>query len=591
MKRLQELSKGLSTAKRFSTELAGELRGLALVTTLALTVVAFELLRPWPIQWIFDNALDPRAQTVRDPAFYIWTGAGAALVFTAGRALTEYVGTLRITAIGHTFTRNLRLRIFAHLSELSPRFHARHKSGDLLMRLMGDVPMVRTMVVDSSVALGTRVVQVVGTIAVMMLVDIQLTAILLGLVPLALLVVRILSVRLTIAVRKQRRKEGELADFLHEAIAGNTLVQSLGGTSHTVRRFARNNRRSARAGLKTARVAARMSASVEGFVAVALATTLAAGGMRVVDGVLTPGELLVFLSYVRGLMKPVRSASKQMAKIARGTACGERILEVLDEAPEVCSADGLQPAPERPRSLVFDHVHFAYEPEQPVLTDVNVEFERGAVTALLGKNGVGKSTLTSLAVRLLDPDAGRVLLDGRDLRELDLDSLRARFGLSMQNVVLFGETLRENLLLARPHASDDDLAAALVDAGADEFVFDLPDGLDTILGAGGVGLSGGQARRVSLARTLLRDAPILIVDEPFGGLDRRAAERVMDALQSRAAEQLVIVITHETRRLELFDRIAFLPARGGVRSGLHAELLQSCDAYAALCGKPLAVGG
>lgn len=553
-KLLERWSRAYRVARRFSGELRAEQRRLFGAVVLLLGVVALELLRPWPLQWLIDHVLLDSAD-MRSEARAVWIAAGVMLGILVGRALLDYAATLLVTSIGHGVARAIRLRVFKHLVDLSPAFHARHKSGDLIVRLMGDVPMVKDMLVDGSVQLFVRIAQVVGTVAVMTALDARLTLIALGPVPVILVVVRFLSERLRVATKKQRRKEGELADYLHEAVSATTLVQSLGRERHVVRRFARSNRKTARAGLKAARAAAGLGASVEALLGLGFAAALAFGSLRVLDGALTTGELVAFLSLLRSLSKPVRSAGKNQARIAKGTACGERLLGVLDEAVELRRVPGRRAAPEAPRELAFERVSFRYPDGGKALDGLDVVFRRGELTALVGPNGAGKSTLAALALRIHDPRDGRVTLDGVGLPEYDLDGLRERFGLAMQQNVLFGESVAENLLLGRPEASEEELWGALEAAGVADVVRGMPEGLDTTLGAAGVGLSGGQARRVCLARALLRGAPILIVDEPLSGLDSAAATAVAATLRAYSRERIVIVITHELERLGEFDRV------------------------------------
>ncbi|MEE8466959.1 MAG: ABC transporter transmembrane domain-containing protein, partial [Planctomycetota bacterium] len=329
MKALRRLSKAARVARRLGPHLDGQRRPLALAGALSLGAVALEILRPWPLKWIFDGALVPTGEPAYEASFVIWVGAAAALTIALARTAFQYFATMRLTAVGHSVTRSLRLQLFGHLAELDPGFHAEHKSGDLLVRLMGDVPMVRTMLVESRVTLITRSILAVATVAVMIWLDPLMTVLVLALLPLVFTVVRLLSRSIAVAVRKQRKKEGALADFLQESLLATDVIQSLGGTDQTVRRFARGNRTSARAEMKAARAAARLTAFVESSIGLATAGTLVLGARRVAHGQLTPGELLVFLSYVRSLSKPSRATAKQMIKVAKGTACGERILSIL----------------------------------------------------------------------------------------------------------------------------------------------------------------------------------------------------------------------------------------------------------------------
>ena len=579
MKALLHRFPALAVASRFRGELGAHRFKLAAIGAASLGVAGLELLRPWTIQWVFDGALIPTGEPPREPFFYIWTGAAAAALIALLRAGLQYRRSVSLAGVGHGVTRSLRYRLFDHLSRLSPTFHARHKSGDLLVRLMGDAPMLSGMLVESSVELVTRVLLVVGTLAVLLAVDPVLTLVLAAVLPLFALVVRWMSGHLTAAVHKQRKKEGHLADFLHEAVAGVQAIQALGRVDHVVHRFARGNRRSARAGLKATRLAARLSAFVESGLGLAVASALLLGSLRVAQGHLTAGELLVFLSYVRSLLKPVRAASKHAERIAKGTACGQRILTVLDEGVAVRAEAHLPPAPPRPRSLRYEDVHFAYGADAPALAGFDGEVRAGELTALVGRSGAGKSTAVALAVRLHDPDSGRVLLDGTPVRELELGSLRERFGVCLQETTLFGESVRENLLLGRPEAGDGELWEALAGAALAERIDALPDGLDTRLGSAGAGLSGGERRRLSLARSLLRRSPILIADEPFAGLDAESAAGVRRTLRAYARDAVVLVISHDAARLDGFDRILFVDRGRVVDAGTHGELLERCELY------------
>lgn len=301
----------LGVGRRFAPELGphrGPLLSIAILTSLA---IATELLRPWPIQWIFDNALAPAAGEPRHAlSFVLWTGLGAAVAITLLRAALDYSGTLLTHRVGQSVARGLRARVFAHLTRLSPLYHARQKSGDLLVRLMGDVPMVRTMLVDSSIGLATRTVMVVCTLSVMLWMDWLLTCAMLLVVPVFLLALALLSRRMTEVAHKQRKKEGRLADYIQEAIGATPVIQSLGRSEHVVERFSQTNRAQARAELKASRLSARMSATVEMLFGVATAIALGLGSWRVHAGELSPGELLAYLAYVRSLLKPARTYAR-----------------------------------------------------------------------------------------------------------------------------------------------------------------------------------------------------------------------------------------------------------------------------------------
>lgn len=574
----------LQVWRRFAPLLLGHRCSMAAVLVASLAVAALEVIRPWTIAWLFDEALLPATTPRYEPEFVLWTSVAALLGIVGLRIAIDYLKTTTVVAVGHSVTRKLRHELFGHLIQLGPGFHHAHKSGDLLVRLMGDVPMLKSMMVDSTVELFSRVLLIATVLGVMFWKDTELTITLCIAVPAFVLVVRWIASRITIAVRKQRRKEGQLADYLHEAIAGSDAIQSLGRSDHVVHEFARSNRRSVRAGMKVAKLSARLGASVESMIVLATAVTLYLGGARVLEGRLSPGELLVFLSYVRSLLKPIRAASKHSERISKGTACGERIAAVLDASVEVTEKRDAQVAPKQIRSLSFEGVSHSYAGSR-ALNDINVEFQSGGLTGLYGASGAGKSTLAALTVRLFDPSEGVVRINGIDLRSLRVASLRERIGLCLQENILFGETIAENLALGEPESSREDMWRALEEAGAASFVRSLEDGIDTVLGSQGKGLSGGERRRLVLARTFLRKAPVLIVDEPFSGLDREAATKVRDTLSQYAQDRLVIVIAHEREHLSALDRVVFLESGNLTGEGTHDELLSKNERYRSMIGQ------
>ncbi|MCK6444760.1 MAG: ABC transporter ATP-binding protein/permease [Planctomycetes bacterium] len=568
--------------RRFLPQLAPQRWRVALALGCGTASTALELLRPWPLTWIVDYALTPGQGTPGDATRVVLSGAGAYLGISIVRAVCDYFAIVTTAKANQELARALRYQLFSHLVALSPAFHARNKSGDLLVRLMGDVQLVAGMMTETLVELAQRSLLVLGTLVMLFWIDPLLTASLLVIAPLLFVAVTYVGRHITSAVRKQRRKEGELADYMYEAIASTPLIQSLGRGPDTVRRFARSNRTNSRAGLKTAKWAARLAGSVEVALGLAVAIALAVGAWRVLDGAYTAGTLLVFVAYVRSIAKPVRAGSRGSERMSKGAACGERVLKVLDQAIQVRSPAEPVPTPAAPKVLAFEGVHFSYGTSsgaRAALERFDARFERGQFVGVVGRSGAGKSTFACLALRLFDPDQGRVTLDGIPLDRFDVGALRARFGLCMQETTLFGDTLRENLLLGDPEATEEALWRALEDAAADEFVRALPRGLDTPLGSGGTGLSGGQRRRITLARTLLRRAPILIVDEPFNGLDRRAIERVRATLAEYAKQAIVLVITHDRDDLAHFGRVVFLDGGRVVADGRHQELLREHTLY------------
>lgn len=598
---LHRWSHSYRIASRFFVDLRGFRGTIALILLLSVVLASFEVLRPWTMQWVVDYAFKGKAMQLGiggpltldfrlGPVQVIWLSGATLILISVGSAILGYAKEILLATTSSSVTRAMRYRIFAYMTRLSPGFHARHKSGDLLVRLMGDASMVTGMLIDTSLDVMQRSLVVIATVWIMLAKDWRLTLAMGIAVPILIVFVRLISGRIRTAVRKAREKEGDLADYLHEAIAATETIQSLGGGEQVVRRFARSNRRSARAGVKAGRLAARLSGLVESTLGTTAAIVMVLAAYRVLhatdlaaasgvanadpaDYGMSVGTFIVFFSYVRSLMKPLRTTSKNAARISKGTACGERILAVLDATDMVESAPGAVPAPEAPKELTFVDVGYSYQEGVAALAGFSATFRRGELSALVGRSGAGKSTIAALAMRLFDPMEGMVALDGTSLRDFDLSSMRARMGLAQQRTAFFGESMRENMLLASPEATDEEIWAALEQAGAASFVASLPERLDAKLGSNGVGLSGGQQSRLSLARTLLRCSPILIVDEPFAGLDLAAARRVADTLKKLAQDRILVVIAHDLECLDAYDHIVFIEGGRKIAEGRHQELL------------------
>jgi ATP-binding cassette, subfamily B, bacterial len=558
---------------------------------LLMAITLLELAKPWPLQWVIDHALVPEAGESRSFAFVAWSGGAALLAIALLSSSLQYAQSLLVARTNHQVTRGLRARVFAHLTKLGPRFHGSHRQGDLLVRVMGDVPMVSAVLTESSMELLARVLLIVGAALTLLAIDPLLALIVAACAPVLAWLTALFTRRLREAVEKNRRKEGHLADYLGEVLGATALLQSYGREQDAAERASEMSRKSARTGLKAARLSARLSFSVELLLSTAMAAALVAGAYRVAQGDLRTGELLVFLAYVRGLLKPVRSASKHSDRMAKGMACAGRVNEVLSAVPEIQNAPDAVRPPARIEVLRFEGVHYEYPDGTSGLRGFDVELRRGELVAIAGASGAGKSTAAMLCVRLMDPTRGRLSVDGIDLRRLELGSLRERIAVCSQESLLLGATLRENLLLGRPDASEADLWLALERANAAAVVRALPGALDEELGGGGNGLSGGEKRRIALARALLRGAQVLVLDEPFAGLDRPSVERLCSTLREEARARIVLVIAHDLGSLDLFDRVLLVEAGAIVDEGTHADLSERSESYRRVVRNAVATAG
>jgi ATP-binding cassette, subfamily B, bacterial len=536
----------LEAFRAFRPSLAGQGRGMAKALGLALAVTALELVRPWPTKLLFDNVLlpdaDDRGLWGLQPAVAVPLLAAS----VAGIALLVGWLSMRSTVVtaevSRKVTTRLRRRIFEHLHRLELPYHQATQSGDLLVRLMGDVNLLRDALFASWLALAERGALFVGMAVVLFLLDPTLAICALLPIPLLAFGLGRSSTRLRAATKKQRRREGDAAAYAVESLRQIHLVKAYAQEGDAARAFSEQVGAGERAGVKAARIAAQMARLTESMTGIGLALVILVGTRRVLDGALTPGGLLVATSYARTLYKPLRRISREGGRLAKASAGAERVLDVLRREPEPTDV-GIR-AERLDGDIVFFGVRYRYAGGQEALKGMTFDIEPGMLAVLAGPNGSGKSTTLALLLRLFARSGGFILLDGKAIERYELRSLRRCFAYVPQEIQLFSGTVRENILYGRPEATDAEVEAAARAALVHDVIRGLPDGYDTVLGEGGGGLSGGQARRLMLARAALRDASILILDEPLAGLDPESRLLVSAAVRSIANGRTTLVVSH-----------------------------------------------
>jgi ATP-binding cassette subfamily B protein len=442
--------------------------------------------------------------------------------------------------------------------------------------------MLKETAVTAALPLAANILILLGMTAVMLVLDWQLA--LIALLPLPLLWLSSVrtSKRIQTISRSQRKREGDMAATAAETMAGMRTVQALAIEDRAARHFAGANAKSLTEGVKAKRLAAGLERSVDVLVGVAIALVLWFGTLQVLRGRLTPGDLVVFLTYLKNTFRPIRSYAKYTARIAKATASGERVIELLDEMPVIADAPGARPAPPLAGHITFEDVHFGYG-DGAVLKGVTLDIPAGSRVAVTGLSGAGKSSLVSLVLRLHDPDAGRVLVDGVDIRDFTLKSLRSQTSLVPQETLIFRANVAENIALgAGRDVSRAEIEAAALRANAHDFIAALPEGYDTVIAERGATLSSGQRQRIAVARAILRQSPILVLDEPTVGLDRANEAAVAQAITHLAAGRTTLLVTHDLALAAQADRVLFLADGRILEDGSHAELIARGGRYAAL---------
>ncbi len=550
------------------------------------------LLAPWPVQMVLDGVLLGErgrgllawadALLPEDRLSLLAAGCLALVALTALRGLFSYGQRLLAAAVGHRVVSELRLAVFARLERLSLAFHDRRSSGDLLVRMTGDVSMLREVLAPALLDAVSRLLVLAGMVSLMAWMDPALTLVAVGMMPLLGLATLRFGRRIRAVARQQRRKEGRLAGLAAEVLASIAIVQAYSREKEMAERISRQSARGLRAGLKSARLEESLARLVELTLAAGSAAVLWVGASRALAGALSPGELVVFLAYLRGIYRPVESLVRTASRASKAVACGERIVEVLDSGEEIREAPDAVEPPASPGEVVFEDVTFGYDPARPVLAGVSFRIGPGEKVGLVGPSGAGKSTMLALLLRLYEPQRGRILVGGRDIRCFRLDSWRRQVAVVLQEPFLFSISVEDNIRVGRPSASREEVVAAARAAGAHEFVEALPGGYACVLGERGTSLSRGQQQRIALARAVLRDAPILVFDEPTTGLDGRTEAEVLRTLARIGRGRTVLWIAHDLEQILGCPRVVVIRDGRLAEDGSPKVLLERSPAFQGL---------
>jgi ATP-binding cassette, subfamily B, bacterial len=577
--------------QRFGPQISAQ-RGLLSIAFLSLMAeIGLHLLEPWTLKFIFDYVLLDRSGGKILPSFLqgfsplaLISGLTAImLVVITLRAIAAYLSVASMAQAAINILTQIRAQLYSHIQMLSLSFHHRNRSGDLLARVTSDIDRLRDTTVMAFMPLLAHSLTLLGMMFVMFWMHWELALMAISVVPLFLFCTARLSHKIRKEVKQQRQWEGAMSATAAESIGSIKLVQALSLESILENTFLEHNHFSLSANIRSQKLAAALERSVELMVGVATAFVLWRGVQLVLGNILTPGDLLVFVNYMRIAFKPMRQLAKYTGQIAKATASGERILEVLDTQPEIQDSRGAIKAPPFHGEVQFQNISFAYANQSDTLRGINFTAQPGQCIALVGTSGGGKSTLISLLMRLYDPTAGNILIDGHDLREYTLQSLRQQMSVVMQdNSLLFAASVRENIAYGAPGVSEADIIRAAKLANAHDFILRLPAGYDTLLGERGATLSGGQRQRIAIARAAVRPAPILILDEPTTGLDQENEHQVTIALDRLMQSRTTFWVSHNLKAIHSADQILYIEQGVIIEQGTHQSLMHLGGRYAAM---------
>ena len=512
------------------------------------------------------------------PVAVIVVSVGIVLI-AGGRSLFDYFQLYQTSRVGHQMVHILRRELFSHLQGLSLYFHNRARSGELLNRVTTETEVLKDTFGESVMTASSQLLTVVGMFVIMFLLNWKLSLVAMATLPILFYSLASVYGRLKVTARKQREREGVIAARLNEVLTSVPLVKAYGRESYEQQRFDAESAITLEQGIEAERLAAVAMRSLELIKAVGLCATVLFGALLALGGEMTPGDVLIFTAYLNDMYKPLRNLAKLSTRYSRAVVGMRRIQEIFETEPEARDDASAVEAPRLKGEIVFDRVSFDYGNGRKVLDDVSFAIAPGQRVALVGPSGSGKSTVASLLLRFYDPRSGEIRIDGVDISRYTRESLRREIGVVLQDSILFGASIRENIAYGKPDASPEEVVEAARQAYAHDFIASLPEGYDTIIGERGATLSGGQRQRICLARAIIKRPSALILDEPTSAVDAESAALIHDALERLQQGKTTLVIAHNFAGMEKFDLILVLKNNRVLEQGTHERLLEQKGRY------------
>lgn len=585
-----------SSKLKITTLLYPHWKSLSLALLAVVGEIAADLLEPWPLKIILDHLLQAKpmpgwmsgliSRTVGEDKLAVLNFAVLAVaVIAILGAASSYAETYLTTRFGQWVMHDLRRTVYQHIHRLSLAEHDKKRTGDLIGLVTSDIEAIQSFITTALLGMLVNALTLLGMIAVMFYLNWRFTLIALSVVPALFVVVYLFTIRIKKASRAVRKKESELLSVVQEVLSSIRVVKAFAREDYEQRRFEEQSLENVEMALWARGIKARLSPIVEVIVAAGTCLVLGYGARLVLNGTLTAGVLIVFLLYLGKMYKPIRELSKMTDTISKASVGYERIQEVMETESHVRDLPRARRAPHFKGKIEFDNVSFSYNPEQPILKDLSFEVEPGQLVAFVGPSGTGKTTILSLIPRFYDPTSGQVRIDGTEIRKYKLQSLREQMSFVLQETLLFHAPIWQNIAYGKPEARRAEIIRAAEFANAHEFIEEMAEGYDTMVGERGITLSGGQRQRIAIARAIIRDTPLLMLDEATSGLDAASEQLVLEALDRLMKGRTCVVIAHHLATIRRADVIFVVKDSTLVERGTHKELLASGGVYAELLGK------
>lgn len=552
---------------------------------------AANLLGPWPLKIVLDDVLHARenhASAARwihvllgtDRLAILRFACLAVLAIAALDAIASYLEKYLTTSVGQWISHDLRRMVYSHIQKLSIAFHDQERTGDLISRVTSDIDAIQSFIMQGVLGILINLITLIGMVGVMFYLEWRFTLIALSVAPVLFAVVYSYTRRIKKAARAVRKKEGEMTSVVEEVLSSIRIVKAFAREDYEVRRLEKESLEGVELALRARSLKAKLTPIVDIVVAVGTCLVLWFGARLALSGNLSAGVLVVFIMYLGKMYKPMQELSKMTDTYSKAAVSYERIRELLETDKQVKDFRRAIRAPRFRGKVEFDRVSFNYVPDTPILENVSFTIEPGQLAALVGPTGAGKTSIISLIARFYDPLSGKVMIDHTDIRRFQQKSLRQQISFVLQETVLFHAPVWQNIAYGKPEASRAEITRAAELANACEFIEKLPEGYDTVLGERGMTLSGGQRQRIAIARAVIRDTPLLIMDEPTSSLDAASEKLVLEALDRLIQNKTAIVIAHRLSTIRRADIIFVIQDGRIVESGQHAELLEGSGLYA-----------
>ncbi|HCZ8740013.1 TPA: SAV1866 family putative multidrug efflux ABC transporter [Staphylococcus aureus] len=539
------------------------------------------MLIPLLIKYAIDGVINNHALTTDEKVHHLTIAIGIALfIFVIVRPPIEFIRQYLAQWTSNKILYDIRKKLYNHLQALSARFYANNQVGQVISRVINDVEQTKDFILTGLMNIWLDCITIIIALSIMFFLDVKLTLAALFIFPFYILTVYVFFGRLRKLTRERSQALAEVQGFLHERVQGISVVKSFAIEDNEAKNFDKKNTNFLTRALKHTRWNAYSFAAINTVTDIGPIIVIGVGAYLAISGSITVGTLAAFVGYLELLFGPLRRLVASFTTLTQSFASMDRVFQLIDEDYDIKNGVGAQPIEIKQGRIDIDHVSFQYnDNEAPILKDINLSIEKGETVAFVGMSGGGKSTLINLIPRFYDVTSGQILIDGHNIKDFLAGSLRNQIGLVQQDNILFSDTVKENILLGRPTATDEEVVEAAKMANAHDFIMNLPQGYDTEVGERGVKLSGGQKQRLSIARIFLNNPPILILDEATSALDLESESIIQEALDVLSKDRTTLIVAHRLSTITHADKIVVIENGHIVETGTHRELIAKQGSY------------